>query len=93
MGSEIMVFRTDWNDIDWIWSRIQSGSIHQGWGIPDTQLIENDEIVPLDVSLCPNPDVEPVAATKLLNIRTDDCIRSVRIDTIKVGSPKILNSQ
>jgi len=38
----VMVIRTSDEVKDWIWSEIQEGRLHQGWGIPDTQLIEED---------------------------------------------------
>ena len=48
MDQKIVVVRTDWDNIEWIWNRIQRGQIHQGWGLPNTQLVENDESVQVD---------------------------------------------
>lgn len=49
MEPKLMVVRTDWDNIDWIWKQIQSGYIHQGWGLPNMQLIEKESSVPIEI--------------------------------------------
>jgi len=44
-SNKIMVIRTSDNDKKRIWDNIQNGQLLQGWGIPDTQLLDSDERV------------------------------------------------
>lgn len=46
---KIAVHRVDYNYGDWFWKELQCGRLHQGWGVPGTQLQEDGNDLPVEI--------------------------------------------